>query len=194
MLTRLEHETRSHHASAKSDRLSLLSSPAGLECYRNYLVRIYGFEAPVESALLMTPGLAEFVDLRARTKIRLLKHDLQALGIVDTAHLPRCTISPFRGVPEAMGWMFVIDYNALAHALVRKYVAQKLPIDQAQIALYLAAHEYEAGARWWELGESLDRCATTHQHRDRIIAAAHLAFRRQRHWYELALPPSVRVA
>ena len=194
MLGKLKQETRFHHSSANADRLSLLTTATDLDSYRSYLIRIYGFEAPVESAFLMTQGLADVIDLRARTKIRLLKHDLQSLGVVDTAHLPRCTVSPLRGVPEALGWMYAIDHNALVHGLVRRHVAQRLPFDQAQIALYLSAYEYESGARWSELGVALDRIGTAPQTVERIVAAANLAFRRQRHWYELALPPSVRVA
>ncbi len=184
MLGRLDEETRSHHASADEHRLELLDA-SELARYRDLLVRIYGFEAPVEAGFLMTPDLGAEIDLRDRTKLRLLKYDLHALGVSETARLPRCTIPLFSSVGEALGWMYVIDRNALVHGVIRRQLAERQLLGPAY-ACYLSAHELQAGSRWRELGGILDRVAQHADTADRIVAAARLAFRRQRHWYSEA--------
>jgi heme oxygenase len=181
MLGRLDEETRALHTDADEDRLALLEI-RDVRCYRDRLVRIYGFEAPVEAGFLMTAELGAEIDLRDRTKHRLLKYDLNALGVAETARLPRCTVPLFGSAAEALGWMYVIDRNALVHGVIRRQLAERQVLGPSH-ACYLSAHEMQAGARWRELGAILDRAAGHADIADRIVASARLAFRRQHQWY-----------
>src|SRR5690348_11044993 len=107
LLARLDHETRHRHAVADADRLALVTSTVTSEEYRRFLERVYGFEAAVETAIQMTPGLGEFVDLRSRVQLRLLKSDLAVLGVTNLARLPRCkSVAPFHAHHDALGWMY----------------------------------------------------------------------------------------
>src|SRR5437867_1157607 len=92
MLTRLKRNAQSDHVAANIDRLALLHAEPSAASYRDYLVRIFGFEAPVESALAHSPGLASLIDVDARSHLHLLRGDLGELG-ADTAAIPRCRIA-----------------------------------------------------------------------------------------------------
>lgn len=195
VLARLDHETRLRHAQADNDRLCLMTSHATEERYRKFLERVFGFEAPVESALQMTPGLDEIVDLRARVHLKLLKCDLVALGRASVNGLPRCrAVFPFRSVEDALGWMYVIERNMLLHGLLRRHLEPRLPAQLAIAGSYLTGNERAVGARMRELAAVLDGFAKTPAIADRIVAAAHAAFRCQRHWFAEAVPPRVQVA
>src|SRR5438874_2798011 len=107
MLGRLSRETKFHHQAADNDRLAMLGAAADKGRYAAFLSRVHGFEAPLEAALLMTDGLDQWVDMRDRGHLRLLRADLTALGVTDPKTLPRCaTIFPFRHSAEALGWIY----------------------------------------------------------------------------------------
>ena len=110
VLTQIDEETRARHAEADTQRLAIMTEPATPRLYRRFLLRLHGFESPVELALQSTPALADLIDLRARLHSRLLRSDLAALGIVDLTRVTRCAAVPrFRHVLEALGWMYVIE-------------------------------------------------------------------------------------
>jgi heme oxygenase len=181
MLGRLDEETRSHHAAADDDRLRLLDV-CDVARYRDELARIYGFEAPIEAGFMMTPELGAAVDLRDRTRLRLLKYDLHALGVAETARLPRCTVPLLQSAADALGWMYVLDRNALVHGVIRRQLAERHLLGPSY-ACYLSAHELQAGSRWRELGAILDRAANHAEIADQMVASAKLAFRKQHQWY-----------
>src|SRR6476660_8666673 len=54
-LERLAKQTAVHRCVADADRLALTDNPATEEHYTSYLVRTYGFQAPLESALSIVP-------------------------------------------------------------------------------------------------------------------------------------------
>ncbi len=195
VLARLDRETRQRQASADNDRLLLMTSSATPELYRNFLVRVFGFEAAVETMLHMTPGLDDVVDLRSRAHVRLLKSDLAALAVTSVAHLPRCrSVVPFACHADALGWMYVVERNVLLHGVLRRHLASRLPEQLASAGAYLTGNERALGARLRELGEALDAIARAPGMADRVVAAAHAAFRSQRHWFADATAERARVA
>jgi heme oxygenase len=191
MLARLNRETVVHHAAADADRSSPLTAIASDRGYRDFLGRIYGFEAPLEAAFAAVPALADLVDLRARSAVRLLRCDLAALGVDDPTTLPRCrAIPPFRIAAEALGWMYVVERNALLHGTVRRHLEKRLPAPLAAAGHYLANSERTVGSRMTELGIALDHSAHCLRVAAQIVDAAKTAFRRQRHWFnQVVLPP-----
>lgn len=194
-LARLEEETHVHHAAADSDRLSLLTSPPTIEAYRRFLASVYGFESPVESAVQMTPGLEDVLDLRGRAGPKLLRSDLSALGVRDPGELERCTsVFPFRGAAEALGWLYVIERDAMLHGILLRHLELRLGDPFARACAYLASNERAAGVRMRELGRALGVVARTPKVADRVVEAARAAFRCQRAWFARGFVPRVRVA
>lgn len=182
-LTRVDDETRARHAEADAQRLSIMSAPVTAATYRRFLVRLYGFEAPVEAALQRTPGIADVFDVRARRHIRLLRADLAALGIVDLTGLARCGGVPqFHDVLEALGWIYVIERGRMLSSIVQRYLEQQLSALAGTTTSYLRA-ERSAGNRMRELGATFDAVVRSEADIDRVLAAAHGAFRAQSHWY-----------
>ena len=185
-LTRIDDETRTRHAEADAQRLSLTSEPPTPALYQRFLVRVFGFEAPVEAALHATPGIADVFDVRARLHTRLLRADLAALGIVDLTGAPRCrAIPPFTDVLEALGWIYVVERGRMLSSIVQRHLEQHLPGLAVTATSYLRA-ERSAGKRMRELGATFDSLVRSEADVDRVLVAAHGAFRAQSHWYSLA--------
>ena len=185
MLIRLALETRAHHPWADEDRLRLMDATSRAD-YRAYLVRLYGFEAPVESALArMTEVDPELV--RDRFKVDRLRDDLVALGLNQEVidWIPRVPSVNIRSGAQAMGWLYVLERSTLLSGLVRRHVQRTLGVEQLGGALHYLSTA-APGARFRELGEALCRSARRYTPRA-IIAAANEAFRAQRQWM-LGLP------
>ena len=183
MVARLKRETRGHHASADGDRLRLLPARSTLTSYRDALVRIYGFEAPVETAMSVTGDLAGIIDLEARLKLRHLKAALTGLGIPDPPTVPRYRVMPFRGAAEALGWLYVTERNTLLHSVIHRHLSARIPDVLGRGGAYLAYYERASLAKWLELGIALDRVGADAEMAERIVNAANTAFTAQREWY-----------
>jgi heme oxygenase len=181
MLARLRRETATCHAAADADRMAVMKDFVTAGDYRAFLTSIYGFEAPVAHALARTPELDTWIDMRGRSQLRLLRADLTALGMLDTAGLRTAAVVPFATPAEALGWLYVIEHNTLVHGLIERHLRRFIP-DTIRIAgLYLGAQD--RGSRRRELGEALDRCSRNLHDANRIVAGARAAFRAQHRWY-----------
>jgi len=195
MLSRSSRETQRYHHVADSDRLAILGGTLDRAQYATFLQRIYGFESPVEAALMMTDGLDQWLDLRDRGHIRLLRADLQALGITDPNLLPRCpTIFPFHHPAEALGWIFAVERNTLLHGVIERHLRGRMPDVLKTAGSYLAGQQRSNGLRLRDLGSAMDRIAKDPACAERIVSGAKAAFRVQHGWYEVAVPPRLRVA
>jgi heme oxygenase len=176
MLRRLDYVTYNHHAASDAERIALLRPNATRAMYVEYLAKLFGFEQPVESA---TGSLARELAC-ARPRARLLRADLLALGLVRVAVAPR---PQPRTIAEALGWCYVVERGRLLHGVLHRHLSTRLPHELDIAGSYLASHEGTAGARWEELGQMLDRVATSTAAIERVVVAAHAAFRRQRLWF-----------
>jgi len=188
MLIRLALETGGHHAIADEDRLKVMDAKSRAE-YRAYLVRIYGFEGPVEEAIAKVADLEPEL-VQERQKISRLHADLVALGLTPEVvswlpTFPAAAIN-IRSAAQAIGWLYVLERATLLAGLVRRHISRTLgestPID------YLATDAGIPGARFRALGEALCRHARKSSPKA-IICAANEAFRAQRQWY-LSFPAS----
>lgn len=195
MLARLSRETKQHHHVADNDRLAMLGAGADPALYAAFLKRVYGFEAPVEAALLMTSGLEEWIDFRDRAQLRLLRADLQSLGVTDPTTLARCSaIAPFRQPADALGWIYAVERNTMLHGILDRHLRGRMPAVLKAAGSYLAGQQRSNGLRFRDLGNAMDRVAKDSTVAERIVAAAKAAFRTQHAWYDVATSQRSRVA
>lgn len=149
-------------AALRDDREPLPGRVSWLD-YRLYLVRLYGFHAAIEPALIAFRPLSSVIsDTALRNhKAALIAHDLVALGVDrrQLAQLPRVAVGPRRALPEALGWTYVVERETLGGKLLARRLARYLPDEVQRASAYLGCYGDEAAARWRELGEALDAYA-----------------------------------
>jgi heme oxygenase len=180
MLARLDVETRPYHASADGLWRDLMEGSATPATYMHHLVRVYGFEAPLEAALAYTPGLSRVIDIRSRVRSGLIARDLLALGIsaAKIAALPQSMIAPFGNLAEALGWMYVSERATNLHEPVWRYLVARFP-QLAGATSYLAAGQ----ARWNELADVLEPYVQTRALQQQVGNGARDAFRCALEWF-----------
>lgn len=149
-------------AAIRDDRELLVGRVSWLD-YRLYLVRLYGFHAPIEQALAAHRGVRGIVpDSGLRNhKTALLAHDLVALGVDrrDLLAAPRLVMPGALALPEALGWTFVVESQTLRNKQVAQRLARHLPAEIQRASAYLRCYGDEAATRWRELGAALDAFA-----------------------------------
>lgn len=182
-LLQLNIATRKQHDAADAPWLDLMVPSVDQRRYIEHLIRIYGFEAPLDSALRYTPGLCTLIDLRARTRTGLLAQDLMRLGMSASqiANLPQRFVA-FSDICDALGWMYVVERSALRHGGVLRYLMEHIPeINRA--SSYLAAYDAATGNRWSELGSALDQVGQSVAAIHQITRAANQGFQALRDWF-----------
>lgn len=181
MLTRLELETRPYHASADRVWRGLVDGTLTPANYMHQLVRVYGFEAPLEAALAYTPDLPLEIDVRGRVRSGFIVRDLLALGISASgiAALPQCMIAPFHCPAEALGWMYVAERCALAHDGVRRHITGRFPRLEGATS-YLGSTD---DTRWISFVVALERYARANAMQQQVSSGACEGYRRAVDWF-----------
>ena len=185
MLLRLGLETQQHHATADTDRIALMESASVVD-YRSHLARIYGFEAPVETALTT---ILDAALVRDHMKAHWLRQDLRTLGLTTDMidHLPH-NAARFSSAPQALGWLFVIERHSLVSGLIARQLSHRFGDGLPDAMAYLSAYGETPGARFRSLCLAIDQIAVEHAvNPTQIVAAACDAFRAQRQWYLAAV-------
>lgn len=184
ILTKLDVETRPYHAAIDAKWLDLMASGVTRQQYKEQLARVYGFEAPIESALAYTPNLV-VPDRRERTRSGLIAQDLLALGVSPAmvTALPQCReVNQFKNPVEALGWKYVVERPTQLHSAIKRNIVARVA-DSAHACSYLSACDGVAPARWQQLGMLLDEVAQKHRAESDIIEAARAAFACMAKWY-----------
>lgn len=185
-IERLTKQTTVHRCVADADRLALTDHPATEQRYTSYLVRTYGFQAPLESAFAIMPGLDAHLDLPHRVWSGVLASDLVALGypieqILDAPVRPR---APFRTLTEALGWLYVAELTRNGHQLLRHYLATKLDrLTRASCVSRVTKYQ------WAELADVLDSV----QPQEALDHAVVDAFEAQHRWFRPNSPSATTV-
>lgn len=180
-LRRLDAETRDLHADVDRHWLDLMASGVTRETYRAHLARVYGFEAPLESALAYTKQLV-IRDRLDRSRSGLIAQDLLALGMSPhkLAALPQCIdVGPFEDATEALGWKYVVERPIQLHSAIKRNVVSRVG-EMANAMSYLSAYDGIAPARWHQLGLLLDSLRAE----DKLVAAARNAFTAMAGWFK----------
>jgi heme oxygenase len=186
MLERLDRQTAVHRCIADADRLALTDSPATEDRYTSYLVRTYGFQAPLESAFAIMPALAAHVDLSHRVWSGVLASDLVALGypIERILDAPVRTRAPFRTLTEALGWLYVAEQTRNGHQLLRHYLATKLSrVSRGSCVPRVTK------CQWADLGNALEQAAS----REALERAVVDAFEAQHRWFRPDSPSATTI-
>lgn len=174
ILDRLQAATEQQSAKVDAGALEIVDS-CTLEAFRDYLVRCYGFEAPLESACVMHASLTGH-NATTRPRTRYIAQDLVELGVPPQKllELQPCPLQPFRDLGQALGWLYVAERNVVTNSLCHRHLAARDP-DLAARASYLNCYGSNTAARWRAFGISLERVAAkTDPHR--IEATAVEAF------------------
>ncbi len=182
-LARLNLATHGLHPYADAPWLRLLAADVTQERYLEHLITVYGFESAVEAALSVTPHIGGAIQLRERARSGLIVEDLLSLGFTPQriAHLPHCSsIVSFLDIPEAMGWMYVVERATLLHDATRQQLIARFGAPPCE---YLSAYAGLVAARWQSFGEALDRVAQSPAVTEQIISAARAAFDCQQQWH-----------
>lgn len=186
-MRQLDEATRDLHAGVDTYWLDLMLSGVTKETYRIQLMRVYGFEAPLESALAYTPHFI-ITDRRDRTRSGLIAQDLLALGVAPSkiTVLPQCRdIAPFTDPAEALGWKYVAERPTQLHSAVKRNLVSRVG-DCANALAYLSVYDGVAATRWQSFGALLDSVAERRGALDTIVGAAVTAFRSMGAWFAAA--------
>lgn len=183
-LIQLNLATREHHVAADAPWLELLVPTVTRRQYIEHLIKVYGFEAPLEAALRYTPGLSALVDLRSRLRSGLIVQDLMRLGLGAgrIAALGQRFVT-FSSTVEALGWMYVAERATLLHGAVRRYLTLRVP-DLGNATSYLSANDGVAGDRWSDLGNALQTVARVPSAQHQLVRAANHGFLAFCEWFD----------
>lgn len=189
LLIRLNLETRAFHAGVDAQWLDLVHRRASRRHYMQCLVRAYGFDSPLEAALRYTRNFDQLVDMTGRYRAGLIAQDLLQLGLgpSQVASIPQQMIAPFAHVAEALGWLYVHERATLAYDYVRRELLRQVP-DLSRSASYLSAYEGDVGSRFDDLGQQLDRLASSPAIAERVVVAAKDAFKHALAWVSVPEP------
>jgi len=176
--------TREHHVAADAPWLELLVPAVTRRQYIEHLIKVYGFEAPLEAALRYTPGLSALVDLRSRLRSGLIVQDLMRLGLgAGRIAALRQRFVTFSSTVEALGWMYVAERATLLHGAVRRYLTLRVP-ELGHATSYLSAYDGVAGDRWSDLGNALQTVARAPSAQSQLVRAANQGFLAFCEWFD----------
>jgi heme oxygenase len=183
-LIQLNLATREHHVAADAPWLELLVPTVTKRQYVEHLIKVYGFEAPLEAALHYTPGLSALVDLRSRVRSGLIVQDLMRLGMGPgrLAALGQRFVT-FSSTIEALGWMYVAERATLLHGAIRRYLTLRIP-ELACASSYLSVYDGVAGDRWSDLGNALETISHAPPAKHQLVRTAHQGFLAFCAWFE----------
>jgi heme oxygenase len=184
------------HGEADEPWLNLLAPTVSVADYLGQLVRAYGFIASFEGACKYTPNLARVFDFRHLTRAGLIAQDLLSLGLrpSQVASVPHCpTITCYRSVAEAAGWLYVVERSALLHAGIRLNLLRRLP-DVENACSFLGVNDAQIGERWAAFGSMIERVGVTPALADETVAAARDAFDSWKRWFRTHSVEAVRRA
>ncbi|HEV7553896.1 MAG TPA: biliverdin-producing heme oxygenase [Kofleriaceae bacterium] len=184
LLVRLNRETVVHHADADATWHSLLVLDVRRDDYIDQLIRVYGFEAPLEGALAYAPEM-DTVERREQARSGRIVEDLLVLGMRpgQIAQLAQCPdITPFADPLHALGWLYALERATMIHGMLRRHLISRFP-EIVRATTYLAAGEGSMGERLRDLGAVLERVVTSAESENSVLVGAHMALASQRRWF-----------
>ncbi|HGK7304381.1 biliverdin-producing heme oxygenase [Stenotrophomonas maltophilia] len=143
--------------------------------FGSFLKVQYRLHCSVDALYGMPTLMALLPDLPERRRLQQVCRDLQDLGMDLPARDPDARL-PGASLPEALGWMYVVEGSSLGAAVLYR-MAAALGLDHQFGASHLAAHPGGVAAHWRRFTTALDAVALTPAQIDQMIDAANIAFR-----------------
>ena len=181
ILQSLKDETAAQH-DALERRVSLETRLRDAHSYARLLARMYGFYAPLESALGEVRGYDTLgLDFDRRRKAHRLAADLTALGR-DPAALPLRAAAPPGSLSVALGCMYVLEGATLGGQYVRRAVAARLGLTAGRGCAFFDSYGDQVGVMWNQFRVALVAHAETPAVEAEMVAAARDTFAALDRW------------
>lgn len=182
ILTRLKEATRADHEAVEKVVAAYLQD---VRAYNRLLQRFLGFFQPLEAALPRIPGLTGVIpDLPGRSRSRLLKDDLAALGTSahDIAALPDCPdLPPLHSIAQALGCLYVLEGSTLGGQVVAREIGN-LGL-AAEARAFFLSHGWNVGLMWKRFGAATEAYAEANpEQAEAICESARRTFRALETW------------
>ena len=157
-----------------------------LEDYTHTLEAFLGFFEPVERAL---SGAADWsaigIDIQDRSRAHLLRNDLCARGLSDSAiaSLPRCSsLPPMGNLASALGCLYVLEGSTLGGQVIGRELARRFGIGESTGASFFLSHGSRVGEMWKEFCSVVRKHARQADSRQLAVEAAKQTFASLEDW------------
>ncbi len=178
-LQRLKLATRDRH-SALERQLPLLDPTLSHEAYRQFLGRFFGYYAPLEARLDVSPWWGQIgLDYAERRKTPGLAQDLIALGIAPAAlaRVPPCRELPdLASSARLLGCLYVIEGATLGGQIITRHLHTHLGLTPRSGAAFFSGYGAQTGSRWKAFGAQLTAYVQHSGGDDEIIDGANQTF------------------
>lgn len=188
MLSLLRTRTRELHERVER-AMDLPSRLVSQTAYVALLARLHAFYLPLEALLQAVSGCAEIgLELAPRWKTPLLRKDLAALGRQRPPESAEVgtggpVLPKIDGLPRALGCLYVLEGATLGGRVIRREVAARLGLAEADGAAFFCGYGERTGAMWSAFCGSLEGWAADHMgDRDAVVDAACETFLRYDAW------------
>jgi heme oxygenase len=153
-------------------RLDVSARFGDRKSYAAHIAGMWGFCAPFEAALGRSGLAAVLTDYASRRKLPLLTRDLQALGLSPAA-LPICEQLPeCQDTAAAFGCLYVFEGASLGGQALLPLVANRLGLQPAHGAAFLASYGDQVTGMWRRFGAALEEWCESPERRATAVAAA----------------------
>ena len=192
MLARLALETSHAHGFIDEALLGPLEFPTTAG-YRRFLCMLYGFQAPLENALVLTPQMdTHACFLESRWKAARIASDLMSLGLTRHEHsllARRQSVPAFANAGHAFGFMYATERLMLPIEAMRIRLEVEMPVVTTIAHNFLYSYAGSAEPRWRQYGTHLDRLAKQFD-ADQIVASARAGIDSLAAWLSQQIPPA----
>jgi heme oxygenase (biliverdin-IX-beta and delta-forming) len=180
------------------DRFDIAVNLDGLlksrERYRDLLVRLFGFYAPLEAKLF--DGLDSFaeagMELNDRRKSSALLLDLVSLGLTKTQvdAIELCDDLPDMSSPEqTLGAIYVLEEATIGGQFICQLLNQRLGITTEAGSRFFNGYGNDTGLMWRRYCETLETIIVTPEQRWELVDGALATFSKLQKWVELQEVP-----
>jgi len=186
LIQALRTETAEMHV-ALEKRLPFYSKQLDVDLYRRLMAAYYGFYQPLEQRLHVLALIPAGLDQSLRIKLPVLRSDLKALGLDETAidALPVCHALPrIDSRAAALGVSYVLEGATLGGQILRRRVAEQLGLDASSGAAFLNVYGELTGRRWKDFLQYLDDRNLSDAQTLEVTHAAKATFTYFEHWLD----------
>lgn len=174
----LRQSTRPTHQ-ALDDKVMQAQPFQSIESYGKFLCVQHGIHRDVAPLYAMPEVAAIIPNLSQRLRLQAVEKDAADLNITLPLYseLPATSDATKIGIPEAMGWLYVIEGSNLGAAILLK-LAKKMGLSETYGARHMAAQDCGRAATWRSFKDGADATELNESERARAVVAAQTAFLR----------------